>query len=116
MSIISWLLITSLACFLSFKVLMNKKREHTYEILINRVKRLRLNKMLQFLGADRDELIRVVPTSDINRLIERCSYCDTIDTCDSCLRDGNKVDSLSFCPNYKLLSELSKTIYHYRTH
>jgi len=116
MSIISWILLAILACLLSYKIIRNKKREHAYQILVNRVKGLRLNKMLQFIGADRDEFLRVIPEPDIDQLIERCSYCGTIDTCDSYMRDGHRVESMSFCPNYKSLTEHSKVIYYHRRH
>lgn len=117
MNIIPLLLLATLACFLSFRTLRNnEKRKRAHETLVNRVKRLRLYKMLQFLGADQDEFIRVIPGSNINQLIDRCTSCGAIDICDRCLRDGYRVNSISFCPNYKSLCEHSKTIYHHLAH
>jgi hypothetical protein len=112
MNSIPLILFAILACFLAFKTLKNRKQKrHAHEALVNRVKRLRLYKMLQFLGADRDKFLRVIPSPDINLLIERCSSCDTLDICDRCLRDGYKVNSMSFCPNYRSLCQHSKTMY-----
>jgi len=116
MSIMLWVLLTTLVCFLSFQALRDKKRECAHEVLVNRVKRFRLYKMLLFIGADQDEYLRTVSISDINQQIDRCSSCSAIDTCDSYLRDGKKVDSMSFCPNHKSFSEYSKTIHLHRMH
>ena len=116
MNIISWLLLATLVGLFTFQVLRGKKREQAHESLANRVKQLRLYKMLQFLGADHDEFLRAVPVSDVNRLIERCSSCATIDVCDGCLRDGHRVENMCFCPNYKSLSEHSETVFNYREH
>ena len=117
MNIIPLLLLATIVCFLASQALRNmEKRRHAHETLVNRVKRLRLYKMLQFLGANQDEFLRVIPISNINQLIDRCSSCGTIDICDRCLRDGYRVNSISFCPNYKSLCEHSKTIYHHWAH
>lgn len=116
MNIISWFLVATLVGLFSFQAFRNKKREQAHESLVNRVKHLRLYKMLQFLGADQNEFLRAVPAADVNRLMERCSSCTTVDVCDGCLRDGHRVDSMGFCPNYRSLSEHSKTICNYRDH
>lgn len=105
------------ACFLSFHALRNRKqKKHAHEALAKRVKRMRLYKMLQFLGVDQDKFLDVIPGSDIDLLIERCSACDTADICDRYLRDGYRVSGMSFCPNYRSLCEHSKTIYHHDSH
>ena len=91
-------------------ILTTKKREHAHEVLLNRVMRLRLYKMLRFLGVNQDEYLRVVPAADINRQIHRCSHCNALDICDSCLRDGKSIANLNFCPNHKSLIEHSNTI------
>ena len=114
MNIMPWLLLATLVGLFSYQAFRYKKREKAHQTLVNRVKPLRLYKMLQFLGADQNEFLRAVPVSDVNRLIERCSSCGTVDICDGCLRDGHRVDSMSFCPNYRSLSEHSKTVFDYR--
>jgi len=116
MNIISWLLLVTLVCLLSYQVLRNKKKEQAHRNLLNRVKCLRLHKMLHFLGVDEHEFLRVIPLSDVDRLIEQCSACITLDICDGCLRDGQRINNMSFCPNYKSLLEHSKAIYHHRSH
>ena len=114
MSGILWLLLAVLVCGIAIQaarmVLLAKKRARAHEVLLNRVMRLRLYKMLKFLGADHDEYLRAVPATDINQQIHRCSHCKALDICDSCLRDGKKLGNMDFCPNHKSLTEHSKTI------
>ena len=108
------ILITALSCALVIRstrmVLLAKKREHAHEVLLYRVKRLRLHKMLAFLGINQDEYLRAVPPADINQQIHRCSHCKELDICDSCLRDGKSIVNMNFCPNHKSLTEHSNTI------
>jgi hypothetical protein len=114
MSGILWLLLTTLLCGPAIQaarmVLMAKKREHAHEVLLNRVMRLRLYKMLKFLGANLDEYLRAVPAAEINQQIHRCSHCKIPDICDSYLRDGKRLGNMNFCPNYKSHFEHSNTI------
>lgn len=91
--------------------LASKNREQSHAELVNRVKRYRFYKMLEFLGADPDEYLRTIPIEDINQQIERCSSCPQPDYCDRCLGDGKQVDNMDFCPNHPSLSEHSKTIH-----
>jgi hypothetical protein len=116
MSIILWLSLIALVGFLSFHSINTKQKQHAHETLVNRVKHLRLYKMLMFLGADQDEYLRTVPAADINRQIQRCSSCRALDICDSCLHDGHRVDNMNFCPNYSSLVESSKIIHQHRSH
>ena len=109
-----WILLAVMAGGLAIqvarRVLRARKREQSHEVLLNRVKRLRLFKMLKFLGADRDEYLRTVPVADINQQIHRCSHCKESDICDSILRDGKRIVNMNFCPNHKSLTEHSKIV------
>ena len=113
-----WLLLAVLACSLAIQavrmIVRLKRREHAHEVLLKRVMRLRLYKMLKFLGANQDEYLRAVPAADINRQIHLCSHCKATDICDSCLRDGKRIVNMKFCPNHESLSEQSKTVHQYR--
>lgn len=91
-------------------ILRAKRKAHGHEVLLNRVKRLRLYKMLHFLGADQDEYLRAIPISDINRQIHRCSHCKELESCDSCLHDGKSTVDMNFCPNHGSITGHSKTI------
>ena len=118
MNILPWLLFAALTCLLAFQTTRRtqrtKLREQAHETLVNRVKRLRLYKMLKFLGADQDEYLRTVPMAEINRQIHRCSQCKEPEVCDRHLGDGKRVDNLDFCPNQESLAEQSKTIHQSR--
>ena len=118
MSGLLWILLAVLVCGLVIlsarTVLMAKKRDHYHKVLLTRVMRLRLFKMLEFLGADQDEYLRAVPATDINQQIHRCTHCKAPDICDSCLRDGKMIVNMKFCPNHKDITEHSKTIFKHR--
>ncbi len=88
----------------------SKKKKHLHEVLIRRITQLRLSKMLKFLGADIEKYAQKVPVADINLHIHRCWRCTEHKTCDGCLRDGKRVDDMSFCPNHEALTQHSKTI------
>ena len=94
--------------------LMSKNRAHAHDVLLKRVMRLRLYKMLKFLGVNQDEYLRAVPAADINQQIHRCTHCKALDICDSCLRDGKRIVNMKFCPNHTSLIEQSNTIHLYR--
>ena len=83
-------------------------------MLRDRVYKLRLSKMLEFLGVDIDKYIKIVPQQDIAKHIRNCTACPEIPTCDACLRDGKPVNSMYFCPNFKSLTKHSKTLYENR--
>ena len=74
------------------------------------VKSLRLNKMLEFLGASLDAYVRHVPPQDIEHHILRCHGCKNIRQCDACLRDRQRVTDMHFCPNYDSLLRYGRQI------
>ena len=118
MTVILWLSMAALACgcIIQYErvVLRANKKVRAYEVLLKRVMRLRLYKMLKFLGVDQSEYLKVVPAADINQQIHRCSHCNALDICDSCLRDGKWIANLSFCPNHKSILKHSDTIHRHR--
>ena len=118
MSAMLWFSLAALMCGLAVlvarMVLSARKNTRDHEVLMNRVKRLRLYKMLKYLGANQDEYLRAVPAADINQQIHRCSHCKAPDICDSCLRDGKRIVGMDFCPNHKSITEHSKTISQHR--
>lgn len=70
----------------------------------------RLYKMLGFLGVNFGDYISKLSEEEILAHIENCGACQDIPACDRCLRDGQFVSNLDFCPNYKSLIECSKTL------
>ena len=75
---------------------------------LKRVKNLRLNKMLAYLGVDHMAYLRKVPNSIIEQQIYRCSHCTTTEICDDCLLDRRVVGDMHFCPNYMSLLAQSR--------
>jgi len=118
MTFVLWISIALLVCGFTIQsarlLLRSKKKERAQEVLLQRVMRLRLYKMLKFVGVDQSEYLEVVPTADINRQIHRCSHCNALDICDGCLRDGKWIENLSFCPNHKSILKHSDTIHRHR--
>ena len=119
MSTVLWFLFAVLVCGVAVvvakAVLSAKKNEQAHEMLVSRVMRLRLYKMLKFLGANPDEYLRAVPAADVNQQIHRCAHCNEPEICDGFLRDGKRVADMDFCPNHKSLTEHSKTVFKQRS-
>ena len=73
MSAMLWFSLAALMCGLAVlvarMVLSARKNTRDHEVLMNRVKRLRLYKMLKYLGANQDEYLRAVPAADIFILV-----------------------------------------------
>lgn len=86
-------------------------RKRVVAQLRKRVKNLRLNKMLEYLGADREAYFRHVPDSVIEQQIYRCSHCTNTEICDDCLQDRRCVMDRHFCPNYTSLLAQSRHLY-----
>ena len=84
------------------------RQREQLELLRHKIYQLRLSRMLSYLGIQiRDYLLRI-PIADINLHIERCNTCPDIPTCDRCLRDGELVRDMHFCPNYASLTRFSR--------
>ena len=113
MTAVLWISMTLLVCgcVIQFArlALRGIKSERAHEVLLNRVMRLRFYKMLSFLGVNQSEYLKAVPAADINQQIHRCSHCDALDICDSCLRDGKWITNLNFCPNHDSILKHSDT-------
>ena len=100
----------------SARVLLGaKKKKRAHEVLLNRIKRLRFYKMLKFLGVDQSEYLEAVTAAEINQQINRCSHCNALEACDSCLRDGKWITNLNFCPNHTSILKHSDTVHRHRS-
>ena len=85
-------------------------QKHVLMFQRRRVKNLRLNKMLEYLGVDETAYLRKVPSSIIEQQIYRCSQCTTTEICDDCLLDKRVVEDMHFCPNYMSLLAQSRRL------
>lgn len=70
------------------------------------VSRLRLSKMLRYIGVPVETYFSVVPQETIEEHIKNCNKCSnsqSVETCDHCLQDGKVAQDMHFCPNYQSL-------------
>jgi hypothetical protein len=72
------------------------------------VSKYRLSKMLAFIGIQLDDYLTRIPLLAIKQHIVNCKACPNIPTCDRCLRDGEYVTNMNFCPNYQSLMAYSR--------
>ncbi len=72
------------------------------------VSKYRLSKMLTFIGIQLDDYLVRIPYEAIRKHIINCKNCPNIRTCDRCLRDGEYVADMNFCPNYQSLMAYSR--------
>ena len=68
----------------------------------------RLSKMLTFIGIKLDDYLVRIPYEAIRKHVINCKNCPNIPTCDRCLRDGEYVSDMNFCPNYQSLMAYSR--------
>ena len=68
--------------------------------VIERIKALRIDKMLNHAGIKRARYLRKAGPLTIEKHILVCKRCDTIDICDECLKQGKDIPENSFCRNY----------------
>jgi hypothetical protein len=72
------------------------------------VRKYRLSKMLAFIGIHLDDYLTRIPHEAIRKHIISCKNCPNIPTCDRCLRDGEFISDMNFCPNYQSLMAYSR--------
>ena len=85
-------------------------REKYYARLKQRLGRLRLFKMLAYLGADVDVYVRTVPAQELDVEMQRCARCAAVKTCDACLRDNKRIADMNFCPVYRSVTRHSRLL------
>jgi hypothetical protein len=71
--------------------------------LTERVRRLRLQRMLERRGIDADEYLHHQPIVDIEKRIRACESCDSTQQCDIALASRKDETDLSFCANDEAL-------------
>ncbi len=70
-----------------------------------RIRSLRLSKMLAHLGVNQAEYLHSRPVSDIEMHMRRCNACDNKGECDDKLEGEAPTDNYDFCPNEPSLRE-----------
>jgi len=100
------ILLLLLVVALPFAMLRNMARgEALREELASQVSRLRLSKMLAYLGIDRSRYLHRQRVVDIREHMRRCAACETTDTCDQTIEvPGRENADIGFCPNAESLT------------
>jgi hypothetical protein len=97
------------------KAVSRRRATRPARILLRRMRKLRMHRMLTFLGARPDEYVKAVAAPVIERQLYRCTHCRTLDICDRCLGNGKRVRDMHFCPNYPSLIKHSISVYRWRS-
>ncbi len=77
------------------------------EYLAQRVKYLRLDKMLSKRNIKREHYLHTESVVNIENQIRSCESCSATKKCDKVLKDDSPAD-LSFCPNDEVLESIAK--------
>jgi hypothetical protein len=95
-------MLAALAVGLPVAILRNIARGHERRrLLAEGIDELRLGRMLDGLGTDRDHYLHLQRVADIEQHMRRCSGCEATDRCDDLLRQQQPVrpEAVDFCPN-----------------
>ena len=84
-----------------FRSIMHSSRqgEIFYQKLNDRIKPLRMHKMLHALGIDDKEYTRGRHVNEIELHMNRCQKCDNTERCDAELETGEATNADQYCPN-----------------
>ncbi|HBE93694.1 MAG TPA: hypothetical protein DDW55_14695 [Gammaproteobacteria bacterium] len=82
------------------------------EKLLERIKVLRLHKMLAAIGLDEKEYLHKVNLTDIKTHMLRCDQCGAKQVCDEHLEQDTVSDAKQFCPNNEDLERLTRSQLH----
>ena len=86
------------------------RRSNQRSMLKTEAKRLRLYKMLSYLGVPVERYFKILPEETIaSHMINciECSHSERVETCDACLDGKKRVRNMNFCANYHSLTRLS---------
>ena len=92
-----------------FRSIMKSSRqgETFYQNLLERIKKLRMHRMLQALGVNEKDYALAHPVSEIEMHMNRCQQCSNTEICDSELAKGEVKQAEEYCPNNKDLLQTS---------
>jgi len=102
------MVLTALTVGVPFALFRNMARGAEFrEELDRQVRRLRLSKMLDYLGIDRARYLHGQPTVQIREHLRRCEGCETTDICDQIIETpGREGTDVGFCPNADSLTKM----------
>jgi len=91
-------------------MLSSRQGEIFYQKLNDRIKPLRMYKMLDALGVDDKQYTRGHPVNEIEKHMNRCQQCGNTEQCDSELESGQITHADQYCPNNEdLLNTVNKS-------
>ena len=86
----------------------SRQGETFYQNLLERIKPLRMHKMLQALGVDEKEYTRGNQVNEIEMHMNRCQACGNTEQCDSELESRVIKHADQYCPNNEDLLNSAK--------
>ncbi len=95
-------LLALLAIGLPVAILRNMaKGDERRRLLAAGVEQMRLGRMLDGLGKDRDRYLHLERVADIEQQMRRCGSCSATERCDELLdrQQPVRAESVDFCPN-----------------
>ena len=109
------LLLGLLVAAIAIMLIVRKYSETQYRLLqLDALRRVvsqyRLSKMLAYIGIKLDDYVTRIPTEEIRSHVKHCKSCPDVHICDRCLRDGQYVSDMHFCPNYDSLMSYSRVM------
>lgn len=77
--------------------------------LLERIKSLRLHKMLAAIGIDDRKYLYKANLADIETHMQRCEQCDARQECDEDLEQGMAKNADAYCPNNEDLVKINQS-------
>ena len=108
--ILFFILLTIIIIIGLFRSIMKSSQqgEKFYQNLLERIKQLRMHKMLQALGIDEKEYTRGNQVNEIEMHMNRCQGCGNTEQCDAELESGEIKHADQYCPNNEDLLNSAK--------
>lgn len=99
---VSFILVLVKVCC-SVKWLQDYRRDRN-----EKIKSLRIHRMLGRLGIKMPRYLRKVPPPDVERHLQACESCTTTEICDTYLNGWQTIEEKTFCPNFPELEKYKK--------
>jgi len=97
------------ACAMLFNCIQNSRFLWSYrQSLGQRIRSLRIHRMLQALGVSCRSYMRKATFSEVETHLGRCQQCPNIPECDAALEQGDTSNGEAFCPNFRELVKFSR--------
>ena len=79
-----------------------------HDSLIAQISTMRMGRMMEALGINKEKYIHLESALDINHHIDTCNACDNIDQCDEKLDQNNvRIEDIKYCDNESSMVEIT---------